>query len=190
MFPLKERRLIRGCQAHIDAGLSCATDYRAKYVSLYAPFDGKLHAPYPEGGQGGKWLCLLRDNGDHIEFAHLDSRSAIRDVKEGEEIGITGNTGKLTSSPNLHVQILDKKGRRLDPESYDWALDASNEMNITIDKLNQIYQELLFRNPDPGAEGYLGMEESFVRQKIGESFERKDLIALVEAARKIIALSL
>lgn len=182
MFPLKSRKLIRGAEAHRKAGLSDATDYVASYVPLYAPFDGRIHIPYPIGGQGGRWLCLVRDNGDHIEFAHLDSNIPIRNVIAGEQIATTGNSGKLTTGPHLHVQIVDSKGRRLDPELYNWG-----SMNIVdLAKLNQIYQEILFRAPEAGADGYLGKTEDEVRREVGSSQERKTLIALIEAARGVL----
>lgn len=58
-------------------------------------------------------------------------------------------------------------------------------MLIDRDKLNQIFNELLFRNPDPGSEGYIGKEEDFVRAEIGASGERAKLIELISSARNI-----
>lgn len=119
MFPLRERKLIRGCQAHINAGLSCAADYRANYVTLYAPFKGKIETYFEKGG--GNWTRLTRaDNGDKIEFAHLSKylvRSGI--VEEGTPIAITGNTGTITDYPHKHIQIIRNR-KRLDPEKYEW----------------------------------------------------------------------
>ena len=122
MFPLEKRTLIRGCEAHIKAGLGCATDYVADYVNLYAPFNGWLIIPYSDGGGGGNWLRLNRENGDKIEFAHLSERY-ITDgfVKEGTLMGKTGNTGTITSGPHLHIQIINN-GVRLDPEQYNWNM--------------------------------------------------------------------
>ncbi len=69
MFPLRNRTLIRGCQAHINTGLSCAADYVANYETFLIPFDGKVETYW--GSQGGNWLRLIRPNGDRIELAHL-----------------------------------------------------------------------------------------------------------------------
>jgi hypothetical protein len=52
-------------------------------------------------------------------------------------------------------------------------------------KLNQIFNELLFRNYDDMAQVYLKKEEEFVREEVGKSQERKNLIALVNAAKNL-----
>src|SRR3990167_3816779 len=64
MFPLKERKLIRGFQAHITAGLGGAADYVADHIPLYAPFDGVIQTYFEVGG--GNWLRLTRSNGDKL----------------------------------------------------------------------------------------------------------------------------
>lgn len=119
MFPLKQRKLIRGCQAHINAGLGCGADYVANYVDLFSPFIGKVEIY--SGVQGGKWLRLTRTNGDAIEFAHLDKYLVQNgdQVQAGLLIAKTGNTGTVTTGPHLHVQIF-RDGKRLDPEQYNW----------------------------------------------------------------------
>lgn len=116
IFPLKKKNLIRGIEGHIKAGLGIAADYEANYTELYAPCNGKIEIWY--GEQGGKWLRVVRDNGDKIEFAHLNSYSLIGGLcKEGQLIAITGNTGKVTDFPHLHVQVF-QNGIRIDPEKY------------------------------------------------------------------------
>ena len=123
MFPLKTRKLIRGFQAHIKAGLGGAADYEAKFVPLYAPFDGTVSVY--SGVQGGKWARLTRENGDQIEFAHLSKYISAGQVREGDEIAITGNTGQVTTGPHLHVQIINSHGQRIDPEAYNWNTQPS-----------------------------------------------------------------
>lgn len=120
MFPLQERILIRGAQGHLNAGLGIGADYRARYVPFVIPFDGVVSTYW--GNQGGNWLRLTRPNGDKIELAHL-SEYAIKSgpVKEGQFGGVTGNTGDITDYPHLHIQIIDKTGKRLDPEKYNWG---------------------------------------------------------------------
>jgi hypothetical protein len=120
MFPLRKRQLIRGCQAHINAGLGCAADYEANYIPFYIPFDGVVTTYW--GDEGGNWLRLTRPNGDKIEFAHL-SKYAIRSgkAKAGQLAGFTGNTGSITTRPHKHIQIINKYGKRLNPETYDWG---------------------------------------------------------------------
>ena len=117
MFPLKKRFLIRGFQAHIQAGLGGAADYVADYDPIYAPFDGKLETY--AGVQGGNWLRLIRDNGDKLEFAHLSHYYITNGFCiSGQPIAVTGNTGSITTGPHLHLQIFNKAGIRLDPEKY------------------------------------------------------------------------
>lgn len=118
MFPLKERKLIRGAAGHLAAGLGIGADYEAMYKSLYAPFSGvgsTFHGP-----QGGKWYKLKLLDGSRIEFAHLSEYKKLDKVKEGDEIAITGNTGKITTGPHLHIQAFDKNGKRVDPEKIVW----------------------------------------------------------------------
>jgi len=119
MFPLKVRTLIRGCQAHIRAGLGCGLDVVAKVgTPLYAPFDGTLETYF--GQQGGNWARIVRSNGDQIEMAHLAGYELrAGQVKAGTIIASTGNTGAITTGPHLHIQII-RDGKRLDPDSYNW----------------------------------------------------------------------
>lgn len=119
-FPLKQRTLIRGFQAHVNAGLGGAADYVAQYVPLYAPFDGTIETYF--GQQGGNWSRLIRSNGDKIEHAHL-SKYLVKwgQVKEGQHIAYTGNTGQITTGPHLHIQIF-RNNVRLDPELYPWTM--------------------------------------------------------------------
>lgn len=135
MFPLKSRKLIRGVEGHVKAGLSPAADYVASYTELYAPFDGVVEAYW--GPEGGNWLRLTRPNGDAIEHAHL-SRYAIKSgmVREGQLVAITGNTGAITTNPHLHIQIL-RNGKRLDPEAYNWITMESITFNIKVVANNQ-----------------------------------------------------
>lgn len=134
MFPLKQRKLIRGCQAHINAGLGCGIDWVAVYVDLFSPFDGVIETFY--GKQGGNWIRLIRPNGDRIEFAHL-SKYIIKSgsVKAGQLIAVTGNTGSITTNPHLHCQIF-RDGKRLDPDRYNWEESVIINPMPTTDKLS------------------------------------------------------
>ena len=57
------------------------------------------------------------------------------------------------------------------------------ETNMEKTKLSQIYNELLMREPDELADGYLSHEEEFCRAEVGKSEERQQIIRLVEWAR-------
>src|SRR3990167_9718459 len=116
IFFLKQKKLIRGAEAHIKAGLGIGTDYEAKYVELYAPCDGEIETYF--GKQGGNWLRITRPNGDKLEFAHLSKYiKTAGPCEEGELIAITGNTGEVTDFPHCHIQIF-VDGIRVDPEKY------------------------------------------------------------------------
>lgn len=122
MFPLKQKKLIRGCEAHKKAGLGCGADYVAETGTiLYAPFNGEAVTYW--GKQGGNWLRLTRPNGDRIEFAHLEKILKTRKVKSGDEIALTGNTGSITTGPHLHIQIF-QDNKRVDPVRYNWEEDV------------------------------------------------------------------
>lgn len=119
MFPLRKRQLIRGCAAHIKAGLGCGADWEANQDKLFLPFTGKVETYF--GNEGGNWLRLTRDdNGHRLEFAHL-AKYLIKSghYNEGAVAAITGNSGAITTGPHLHCQIL-VNGKRVDPDSYDW----------------------------------------------------------------------
>lgn len=133
MFPLRKRKLIRGCEAHIKAGLGCGADYEAEYTSLYAPFDGVATSFY--GSQGGNWIRLWLLDNNKIEFSHLHSYTKLGKVQEGDIIATTGNTGKITTGPHLHIQIFDKNGKRLDPETYKWD-------NEDMDKIEELKEQV------------------------------------------------
>lgn len=143
MFPLKEKILIRGCQAHINAGLGCGADYVAKYVPFYAPFS--LPQEQYFGQQGGNWLRMSFEKEGSIyalEFAHLDRYyvPSGKMVKKGDIIAMTGNTGQITTDPHLHIQIF-KDGKRIDPEKFDWDYDILPGMTCQ-EELSQAKAEI------------------------------------------------
>lgn len=117
------RKLVPGFRAtsmgHVLSGLGKGADYIADYVNLYAAFDGTILL-FQEWS-GGNWIRVTRPSGDRIEAAHLH-RYLVKNgqkVKEGELIAITGNTGKITTHPHLHLQVF-VNNKRIDPETYDW----------------------------------------------------------------------
>lgn len=172
MFPLKNKKIIRGCAAHIKAGLGCATDYVADYVELYAPFDGRADAWGGESFQGGNWLNLTRPNGDVIQLAHLSKYKAGGEVREGDLLAITGNTGKVTTGAHLHIQIKDRAGNRLDPEKYMWWNKKDNIV-LTWAQVNKLYNAIFGRDADEGARGYVGKDLDFFLNELLQSEEAK-----------------
>lgn len=120
MFPLKQKIVTRGCGAHQASGLGCATDYRASYVPLYMPFDGRVTRRFSEES-GGNWIEVTDRNGNKIQFAHLSQYKVnVGTYRQGTVIAVTGNTGRITSGPHLHIQIIAPNGVRRDPATYNW----------------------------------------------------------------------
>ena len=122
IFPLSQRKIIRGFQAHIDAGMGGAVDYRADHDGLRSPKNGSITSYW--GSEGGNWISIKFDDGYVMKCAHLDSyikRSGR--CLAGEITAITGNTGKPRDGrseypPHAHIETYDPQGRRIDPEKY------------------------------------------------------------------------
>lgn len=124
MFVQKRKQLIRGCSEHVADGLGCAADYQANYETIVAPFDINLSFFGDEKHPGGWWVNMQRDNGDKIQVAHLSKYLALSGFhKKGTPVAISGNSGTRTSGPHQHTQLIDRNGKRMDPEKYDWRDD-------------------------------------------------------------------
>lgn len=92
------------------------TDWVANYWILYAPTNGNIVAtPYDYGG--GQWVNFQGDDGALHLFAHLSKAFPISRYAEGQQIGVTGNTGNWTSGVHLHESIY-KNGNLINPETY------------------------------------------------------------------------
>ena len=145
MFPLKKRKIggYKFLEKTFYSAHHLGVDYSAHYNKLYTPFDGKIVRTL-NGKQGGLTIWLEYKN-YIIRFLHL---SEIRcktgeKVKKGQTIGITGNTGKLTTAPHLHLDIsknsvqLKNINNFIDPEKFNW--DNNNNMyNVKSDLKNEI----------------------------------------------------
>jgi len=128
-FPLNQR-VVSGYKFWQKTTYSAhhlGTDYRASIgTPVYAPTDGTIiYTGW--GNQGGWWLYFKDSNGRIWRFAHLSKfHKRSGSVKEGTLIATTGNTGALTTSPHLHIDIWKKpvnlssytKGDLEDPEVY------------------------------------------------------------------------
>ncbi len=84
----------------------------------------------------GKTLYLRDSEGNYIVFAHLNSIDVqvSQILKPGEVFAKTGNTGRATTQPHLHVEVISQKpeqnlafmtrtlawitGYNIDPEKY------------------------------------------------------------------------
>jgi hypothetical protein len=129
MFPLSKRKVIRGAKEHVAAGLGIAVDYEADHIPYLVPADGTVYKFGSLLDKGGYWLGIKLNKplstitgreAVKIEVAHLSKYLKSGNVKEGETIAITGNTGTLTTGPHAHIQAFDKSGNRIDPETIIW----------------------------------------------------------------------
>jgi len=127
-FPL-DKRQIGGYSFWQKTSYSAhhlGVDYSASLnTPLYAPTDGSIvYTGY--GKEGGNWLHFKDSNGKIWRFGHLNSFVVKSSVKEGTRIAYTGNTGSLTTTAHLHLDIWNKtpnlssytQSDLIDPEIY------------------------------------------------------------------------
>lgn len=104
-------------QSYFHTGIDCST-YRAG-DSILATADGTIIFSGAEGGYG---LCVIiaHDHGYATRYGHM-SRLLVRKgqrVKQGQAIGILGNTG-VSTAPHLHYEVLIGQ-RYLEPTDFFW----------------------------------------------------------------------
>lgn len=144
MFPLKSRKIggftfrqpypasFGSLAGHPHLGV----DYSANYVDLFMPFTGKITIMV--GAQGGNTIWVYPDGQDIIiRLMHLSQMVQAGNYKEGDKIGVTGNSGSATTSPHLHCDIskhalnINDINNFLDPEGFNWEDNMISQMGIT-----------------------------------------------------------
>lgn len=94
---------------------------------IYAPAGCEIvkSGNFPEGGNTVYVKIRNRKHGLLVmRFMHLSKMSPLGKYKAGEILGYTGNTGKLTKGPHLHLDIsrtetdLKKTSNFIDPEKF------------------------------------------------------------------------
>jgi peptidoglycan LD-endopeptidase LytH len=101
------------------------------------------------GEQGGNTVWVKLDDDDYgrliMRYMHLRELPPKRKFSKGDVIGHSGNTGKYTKGPHLHIDIsrgevkIKEFGNFIDPEGYFRARVNSGqslgiERNISIKK--------------------------------------------------------
>lgn len=127
---------------------------------VYAPTDGLITSK--KTGEVGGLTMWFRDNqGKLWRFLHLSRFANGFQVKEGDLIAYTGNTGspsaRVSYAPHLHVDIsnngelhLNNLSNFIDPEKY-LADNVANEDMTNTQFLHALYFGFYNRTPD--AEG-------------------------------------
>lgn len=118
MFFLKQR-IVTSPFGIRDGKKHNGTDYRANFVPIDAPFDGRMIRT-GVGDESGLYVVFKPDHDDvEIKFFHLSENQAIvRHIQQGERIAVSGNSGKSTG-PHVHNEVW-RDGKPTDPELYMW----------------------------------------------------------------------
>ena len=91
------------------SGGKCTTSNSDQNAEVYATHTGKMTYHVSDGGAGN---YIEIENGDiktrylHLQLDATLKDGAVKDVKEGEQIGIMGQSG--TDNPHLHYEIWQK----------------------------------------------------------------------------------
>jgi len=85
---------------------------------VIAPEDGGVSSIITTDG-GGNWLIIDHADGIQTAFCHLnDYNCKVGDiVKQGQTIAYSGNTGKFTTGPHLHMEVW-QYGVKVNPELF------------------------------------------------------------------------
>lgn len=114
---------------------------------LYSIQDGvvsRILTPSDQTGFGNA-IFLKLENGNQLIFAHLNEKYVkVGDViSQGQLIGLTGNTGRVTGingGYHLHLGLKDVNGQYINPEAY-------TNLITNMDNLRQVHSR--FEKLDP-----------------------------------------
>jgi murein DD-endopeptidase MepM/ murein hydrolase activator NlpD len=105
-------------QSYFHTGIDCST-YRSGDL-IIATGDGKVIFAGVEGGYG-RCIIIAHAYGYMTRYGHMERLlvHSGQTVKQGQGIGILGNSG-VSTAPHTHYEVI--MGRRyLDPSDYLWA---------------------------------------------------------------------
>lgn len=84
-------------------------------TEIYAPEDGFVTSNTDK--TGGIQAFVTAKSGTKYGLAHLSKVGKLGQVKKGDLIAYSGNTGK-TTGPHIHLSIRQPGGNRVDPQTY------------------------------------------------------------------------
>jgi hypothetical protein len=107
--PLAKTILYQGWYADRSGKPHQGMDFKADHDPVYAVASGTV-AYSARNLEGGNTIAIHHDGifaGFGSRYLHLDSRLVeVGDyVKQGQQIGVSGNTGTLTAGPHLHFDM-------------------------------------------------------------------------------------
>jgi hypothetical protein len=88
-------------------------------TELYSPISGVVVDAYSSSA-AGRHLKIRDDQGYLVEFKHLNDWTVKPGdrVERGQLVAYSGNTGRRSTGPHLHVELTAPDGSRLDPYKY------------------------------------------------------------------------
>ena len=124
-------KVLNGYRSHRPKGFYNAikghsgVDLQFVYENLFSPITGEIVALTVQH-EMGKCIYLKDVKGNVHVFAHMKqfSVSIHTQVKRGDMLGITGNTGSKTTAPHLHYEVVCT-GPKTSP--FDWIM-TRNEL--------------------------------------------------------------
>jgi murein DD-endopeptidase MepM/ murein hydrolase activator NlpD len=118
--PVKTKRISDNFAAHLKRGSATpGVDYVTPVgETIYACERGIVVAASNNPNSGaGRNITIRHRDGSRTIYFHLSvvKVRALQRVKQGQVIGLTGNSGTQTTGPHLHFAI-QQKGKFVDPE--------------------------------------------------------------------------
>lgn len=133
-------------------------------TAIYAPSNGQILVE-SEGPEAGKRIEFKDENNKYIRFLHLSEfKKPVGTVKEGDVIARSGNTGSVTTTPHLHLDIsnvypinISVFSNFIDPDKY------------FKEHVDFMYDDHIIRNRDTGAFAYVvkGKKQQISTDKAG-----------------------
>ena len=137
IYPNKEPFISQGLagKPHLGTDLLCIEN------TGIATLSGQ--GSYVYGPQGGHQLIFVPNGRNHkIRFLHLKQKPKTGNIRVGDQVFITGNSGAATNAPHLHTDIFDNDIQKyINPEEYDW-----NEKIMAIYPIT-IKQKIIINGP-------------------------------------------
>jgi murein DD-endopeptidase MepM/ murein hydrolase activator NlpD len=109
------------------------SDYGVGYAEVYSIADAVVYHTGFNGGNGNYICCYVPghdwdgvEGGLYVAYIHLSSINVSegQSVKQGERIGVSGNSGSNSKAPHLHITMSNSDlaylgaGSKIDPWAY------------------------------------------------------------------------